>query len=259
MRAHAYAIRVFTDGPGDAMAATFEHCRQRRSRVIRLVSLLALVALPHCAAAATSARQELAQVFASKPDAQRGAELFRNCVSCHGSDGSGDLNGNVPRIAGQHYRVLVRQLIDFRHGKRWDYRMEGVTASHNAIPELQDVADVAAHVSQLDRNGARGVGDGQSVELGAKIYTEKCSSCHGTGGEGDDAGEIPRLAGQHAAYLSRQIYDTVDRRRPPLARTHRRYFEPLSFEEIRGLADHLSRIGQRESRPPGAGTGGVGR
>jgi cytochrome c553 len=240
------------------MPATFEHRRQRRSRVIRLVSLLALIALPHCADAATSARKELAQVFASTPDAERGGELFRNCVSCHASDGSGDLNGNVPRIAGQHYRVLVRQLIDFRHGKRWDYRMEGVTASHNAIPELQDVADVAAYVSQLDRSGARGVGDGQSLEIGVKIYAEKCSSCHGAGGDGDDAGEIPRLAGQHAAYLSRQIYDTVDRRRPPLTRTHRRYFEPLSFEEICGLADHLSRIGQRDgAQQPGAGAGGV--
>lgn len=194
--------------------------------------------------AAESSRSEWAKVMAAQPDSQRGRELFRNCVSCHGGDGSGDVAGSVPRIAGQYREILVRQLLDFRRGKRWDYRMEGVTASHNAIPEPQDVADVTAYISELDWNGPRGTGDGHFAERGAAVFAARCASCHGMNGEGDEAEEVPRLGGQHAAYLSRQIYDTVDGRRPPLARTHQRIFKQLAFEEVRGIADFLSRVDQ---------------
>jgi cytochrome c553 len=202
-----------------------------------------LMALPMLAAAAGSTQQDFAKVIAMKPDAARGAELFESCKSCHGDDGGGVIEGSVPRIAGQHYRVLVRQIVDFRRGKRWDFRMEGVATSHEVIPQLQDVADVAWFVSRLERDGARGVGDGAYVERGAALYAEKCASCHGRNGEGDDAREIPRIAGQHAAYLARQLYDAVDNRRPNLARSHGKRFAPLDFQDVLGLTDYLARIG----------------
>lgn len=176
-------------------------------------------------------------------DVAHGEEIFAKCAECHGADGGGVPAGTVPRIAGQHFRVLVRQLVDFRQGKRWDFQMEGVATGHDVIPELQDVADVARYVSQLNRDGARGIGAGQFVEQGAAIYATACASCHGAQGEGDDAKQIPRLAGQHAGYLMRQVYDAVDNRRPPLTRTHGKRFAPLSFEEVQGLADYISRMG----------------
>ncbi len=208
-----------------------------------LLPALALSLLAPCALAAESSRSELNRVLSATADPQRGQELFRNCVSCHGSDGSGDIAGSVPRIAGQYRGILVRQLLDFRRGKRWDYRMEGVTASHNAIPELQDVADVTAFISEMQWNGPRGMGDGHFADRGASVFGARCASCHGVTGEGDEADGVPRLGGQHAAYLSRQIYDAVDGRRPQLARTHNRHFEKLVFEEVRGIADYLSRAG----------------
>jgi cytochrome c553 len=205
--------------------------------------ILCVVAMPALAAAAGSAQKDFAQVLALKPDTAHGAELFVRCMSCHGQDGGGVVEGSTPRIAGQHYRVLVRQIIDFRRGKRWDFRMEGVATSHEALPKLQDVADVAAHVSQMDRDGARGVGDGMNVERGAALYGQHCASCHGARAEGDDLKGIPRLSGQHAAYLARQIYDAVDGRRPELTRTHRKRFSPLAFEDVLGLTDYMARIG----------------
>jgi cytochrome c553 len=212
----------------------------------RVALLMGLMLIPLGASAAPSAQRELATVFTMTPDADRGAELFRNCVSCHGSDGAGQAGGTTPRIAGQHFRVLARQLVDFRSGKRWDFQMEGVAKSHNAIPELQDVADVAWYVSQLDRKGPTGRGDGLFLEQGEKIHVEQCAGCHGMQGEGNDARDIPMLAGQHAAYLSRQMYNAVDGRRLPLTRTHRKRFAPLSFDEVRGLADYLSRLESRD-------------
>jgi cytochrome c553 len=204
-----------------------------------------MAGLPLLAWGAASTSQDLKQVLARKPDANHGMELFEQCVTCHGPDGGGQTNGSVPRIAGQHYRVLARQIVDFRHGRRWNFRMEGVATSHDVIPELQDITDVAWYVSTLSRDGARGVGDGLYVDRGAAIYAAQCASCHGANAEGNGTKEIPRLAGQHAAYLSRQIYDAVDGRRPPLSKTHAKRFEPLQFEEVLGLADYLARIGWR--------------
>ena len=93
-----------------------------------LFRAMVFVLLTPGAIAAESSGREFSKAMALAPDTQRGQELFRNCVSCHGPDGSGDVAGSVPRIAGQYRGVLVRQLLDFRRGKRWDYGMEAVTA-----------------------------------------------------------------------------------------------------------------------------------
>ena len=219
----------------------------------KLVCCTLLLALPLLANAAPTAQRDFTRILALKPDAEHGRDLFTQCAACHGPDGGGTTNGSIPRIAGQHYRVLVRQVVDFRNGARWDMRMEGVATSHEIMPELQDIADVASYVSLLDRDGTRGVGDGQHVERGAALYKQGCASCHGAEAQGDDRRGIPRISGQHAAYLARQIYDAVDGRRPPLARSHGKRLAPLEFEDVLGLTDYLARIGwsgEGEPAPP---------
>jgi len=209
----------------------------------RATYLVVMLSMPWLALGAGTASSDYKAAINSKPDPINGEALFEYCTSCHGPDGSGDVSGSIPRIAGQHYRVLVRQIVDFRYGKRWDVRMEGIAAKHTLLATSQDIADVAAFVSRLDRDGSRGVGDGLYVEKGAAIYAQQCASCHGARADGDGDKGIPRLSGQHAAYLARQIYDAVDARRLPLAETHRKRFVPLDFEQVLGLTDYLSRIG----------------
>src|SRR4051812_1725387 len=215
------------------------------------IGIAAWALTPLLAMGASTTQQDFSRIIASKPDLAHGAELFEQCKVCHGPDGGGTPEGAVPRIAGQHYRVLVRQIVDFRHGTRWNFRMEGVATSHNVLPELQDIADVARYVSSLDADGTRGTGDGQYLERGATVYKAQCAECHGAAGEGSDARGIPRIAGQHAGYLVRQIYDAVDGRRPPLTRSHGKRFEPLVFEEVLGLGDYVARLGSAvdASRP----------
>jgi cbb3-type cytochrome c oxidase subunit III len=210
-----------------------------------ILSTLSL--LPLFVQAEAAPPREFTRTLALEPDAAHGAELFGQCASCHGADGGGTTNGSIPRIAGQHYRVLVQQILDFRRGKRWDMRMEGVATSHEVIPELQDIADVAAYVSHLARDGQRGVGDGQYVVQGRTIYSKDCASCHGPAGAGNAQRGIPQLAGQHAAYLSRQIYDAVDGRRPALAASHRKWLADLDFQQVQGVADYLSRLGWQDA------------
>lgn len=205
------------------------------------VGFVALL-LPGLAVAASTAQRELADTLRATPDAVNGEALFVNCASCHGADGGGQSDGSTPRIAGQHFRVLTKQLVDFRSGKRWDFRMEGAADKHH-LTGPQDIADVAAHASKLTRPGKRGIGSGEFVEAGSRIYAKQCESCHGPAAEGNAQRGVPRLAGQHYGYLMRQMYDAVDGRRPALPRLHSQRIAPLDFEQVRAISDYLARIG----------------
>lgn len=214
------------------------------------VAIWMMALLPPMAAAAGNAKSELNAVLGMKANADHGAQLFLQCVACHGDDANGKPDGSVPRIAGQHFRVLAKQLVDFRYGKRWDFRMEGMADKHH-LAGSQDIADVAAHVAGLTRLGSRGIGSGEFVEEGSRIYAEKCQSCHGRDAKGDSAQGIPRLAGQHYGYLMRQMYDAVDGRRPAMPPLHSKRIAPLDFQQVRAVADYLSRIGWPDADPPG--------
>jgi cytochrome c553 len=207
----------------------------------RRIAYIAL-ALPVVALAAASARREFADVLRATPDQVHGAQLFEQCIGCHGPDGGGVANGSTPRIAGQHYRVIAKQLVDFRYGKRWDFRMEGMADRHH-LAGAQDIADVSAYVNQLAQPATRGLGSGELLELGRQIFEKECQSCHGAEAQGDADRGVPRLGGQHYGYLMRQMYDAVDGRRPALPRLHSQRIAPLDFEQVRAVSDFLARVG----------------
>lgn len=215
----------------------------RRSRARRwlLACGFALLAMLATELLAAEPVISLESVLKRHPDAQHGAELFKTCLICHGTDAMGVSDGNVPVIAGQHIQVIEKQVLDFRSAKRWDISMERIADRH-FLSGAQDIADIAGYVSRLERTATVGTGDGTFVEHGEELYAMRCASCHGSSGEGNGAKLIPRLAGQHYEYLLRQIYNGADGRRPNFSRAHIRLFQGLVMQDIRGVADFLSRI-----------------
>ncbi len=213
-----------------------------RNLLAAAVCLALALPLAQRALGVAGARQEYIDAAHAKPNLDRGAELFRTCLACHGPTGQGVLDGRVPRIGGQHFSVLIAQLVDYRHGNRWDPRMEHFADQHH-LGDAQAVADVAAYVSRLESTSKDGVGvgSGQFAERGAALYSRSCASCHGVGGEGDAKQRIPQVAGQHYEYLRRQIYDGVDGRRPNFSNAHIRLFASLDHDDITGVADFLAR------------------
>lgn len=208
--------------------------------------------LPSAATLALSpSQQEWSEALHKKPNLDRGAELFEICAACHGPAGSGTRDGNVPRIGGQHFSVLAKQLVDFRYRRRWDPRMEHFADQHH-LPGPQAVADVAGFVSQLDAGPERGLGDGQLIEHGAGVYARLCKSCHGSAGEGDSKHAVPQIAGQHYEYLRRQVYDAVDGRRPNFSAAHVRLLARLERDDIAGVADYLARTASNDPRDSAA-------
>jgi len=205
--------------------------------------LLAAAAAPLCAVAAPSVSQESGEALRSHPNLDNGAQLFLTCAACHGATGGGTVDGQIPRIAGQHFSVLVKQLVDYRGDRRWDPRMEHFADQHH-LKNAQDIADVAGFVSQLQvrPETPAGVGSGELLARGADVYLGACASCHGKSGDGSEREQIPRVAGQNYEYLRRQIYDAVDGRRPNFPAAHIRLLKKLEFDDITGVADYMARM-----------------
>lgn len=85
-------------------------------------------------------------------DASAGRPLAVGCVACHGTDGEGGVTFGAPRLAGMSPWYLVRQLEDFRAGRRGG---EGAPAEAQAmramavgLPEGKSL-DVAAALASL--------------------------------------------------------------------------------------------------------------
>ena len=178
-----------------------------------------------------------------EPDLAHGARLFDTCAGCHGPDGRGTQDGEIPAIAGQHGSVLLKQLTDFRHDQRWEERMRHFTDRHH-LDGPQDLTDVAAYVASLPRfpATAHGIGDGTSLREGASVYFRVCERCHGPLGQGNLLLRRPRLAGQHYAYLLRQLDETAHGQRPGMDSAHVAMLQELSPAQLRGVADYLSRV-----------------
>lgn len=81
-------------------------------------------------------------------DLDRGAALYaKDCARCHGDHGEGAASTFYPVIAGQHYRYVVRQLIDIASGRRGNAHpeMARVVEGYSA----RDASIVADYVSRL--------------------------------------------------------------------------------------------------------------
>ena len=193
------------------------------------------------ASATTRGDAELKAALAAKPDTRRGASLYATCAACHGPDGGGVQDGSIPAIAGQWQRVLVKQVADFRRSARLDIRMEHF-ADRKHLEGAQDIADVTAYAASLARTTQTGIGDGKSLKAGGRLWVLRCSGCHGATGKGDASSEVPRLAGQHAGYLERQLLDAADGRRPNMNMEHRPILKGLDPVDAAGIADYLSRM-----------------
>ena len=178
-----------------------------------------------------------------EPDLPHGAELFSTCAACHGADGLGAMDGSVPAVAGQHVSVLVKQLVDFRHDRRWGDRMRNFASQHH-LGTAQDLLDVAAYAESLPRWPplAGGTGDGSAQHTGFVIYQRDCAACHGPLGLGEARRIRPRLAGQHYLYLLRQLDETADRMRPGMDVEHVKLIGAMSSEQRQAVADYLSRL-----------------
>jgi cytochrome c553 len=143
---------------------------------------------------------------AFKPDVAKGQQLAATCIACHSADGTRGAPAN-PIIAGQHPAYIVKQLTEFKSGKRKNAVMQGMAAPLSE----EDMRHIAAfYASKSAKTGAAKSKD--TVVLGESIWrggivakgVPAWAACHGPAGSGIPA-QYPRIGGQHADYTEAQM------------------------------------------------------
>jgi cytochrome c553 len=139
-------------------------------------------------------------------DAERGAELFQLCASCHGEQGQGSQLFLAPAIGGMPAWYLESQLTKFREGGRGMHfddipgmRMRPMALSLRT-ERGDDLRDVVAYAASLPVTKPAPTLSGGDATRGAGYYAV-CQACHGAAGEGVVATNGPPLANQSDWYI----------------------------------------------------------
>ena len=199
--------------------------------------LAALLAVP----AVSQAAGEAAPAKVAKPDLVKGeASYTAMCVACHAADGNSAIAAN-PKLAQQHPEYLVKQLQEFKSGKRKNAIMQGFAA---ALSD-EDMKNISYWVTakKVKPGFAK---DKDLVMLGERIYrggiserqVPACAGCHNPTGAGNPA-QYPRLGGQHAEYTASQLIafrDGVRQNSLPMNQVAAK----LNDREIRAVADYIA-------------------
>lgn len=162
--------------------------------------LLALVSLIGGASQAAETKP------AFKADAAKGQQLAAPCLACHTADGTRGTPAN-PILQAQHPEYLVKQLTEFKSGKRKNAVMAGMVANLSE----EDMKHLAAfYASKTAKPGFAKVKE--TVVLGEQIYrggiaskaVPACAGCHSPNGAGIPA-QYPRVGSQHGDYTEAQL------------------------------------------------------
>ena len=173
-----------------------------------------------------------------KGDAKHGAEVFEVCSACHLANGIGRPDGTLPVIAGQHTAVLIKQMVDILSGRRDNPTM--FPFAQTMTP--QDMADSAAYMHTLKLSPKNGKGSGKNVKHGKELYEKDCKSCHGAGGEGDEAKFIPMLTGQHFKYMQRQLDEMRAGKRKNADKDMLKVIKAYGDADIELVTDYMARL-----------------
>lgn len=209
---------------------------------MKLPKCLLLIALLTVASmSAMAAETKAADAKAAKPDLVKGAASYGAvCAACHGADGNSSIPAN-PRLAQQHPEYLVKQLMEFKSGKRANAVMSGLSA---ALTDA-DMKNVAYWLTaQKSKPGF--AKDKDLVAVGEKIYRgglpdrqiAACAGCHSPNGAGIPA-QYPRLAGQHGDYVAAQLTAFRDGGRKNSVQMSQ-VAAKLSDREIKAVADYIA-------------------
>jgi cytochrome c553 len=181
-----------------------------------------------------------AKPAAYKPDLAKGQASFASCAGCHNADGNSAIPGN-PKLSQQHPEYLVKQLQEYKSGKRANAIMSGIAAGLSE----EDMKNIAYWLTTVKiKPGA--ATDKDLAALGERIYRggiqdrqiAACASCHGPSGAGVPS-QYPRMAGQHAEYTAAQLtYFRDGIRKNNLQMTQ--VAAKLNDREIKALADYIA-------------------
>lgn len=163
-----------------------------------------------------------------------------SCFLCHGADGE-SASEVFPRLAGQNAEYVAKQLENFKNGTRKSTAMASMVT---ALTPEDMVALGEFYASRPPHSEAPR--DLPLAQVGQYIYqvgnrfsgVPACASCHGPDGAGSNA--LPRLAGQHAAYLDNQLKQFNKRERNNDNAVMHAIAEKMTPLEMAAVSEYLS-------------------
>jgi cytochrome c553 len=178
---------------------------------------------------------------AAKPDLVKGEATYTAvCAACHGADGNSAIAAN-PKLSAQHPEYLVKQLQEFKSGKRNNPIMKGFAS---ALSD-EDMKNIAYWVATKPAKPGFAK-DKELVSLGERIYRggiadrniAACAGCHSPNGAGIPA-QYPRLSGQHADYTAAQLAEFREGKRANSLQMTQ-VAAKLNDKEIKAVSDYIA-------------------
>ena len=162
------------------------------------------------------------------------------CFLCHGAEGESS-SEVFPRLAGQHWEYTVKQLENFKSGKRKSTAMADMVAKLK-----QDEMVALGKYFESKSVASEPAKEPELAAVGRYIYhsgnkyngVPACASCHGKEGLGTSA--LPRLAGQYATYVESQLKSFGKRERTNDNAVMHSVVAKMTALEMAAVAEYLS-------------------
>jgi cytochrome c553 len=175
-----------------------------------------------------------------------GMQPWEVCAECHSMDGISRM-ARFPKLAGQRPDYIVKQVRDFRDGRRGnDGGQMAATASDVSDDDLAKAAEYFASLPAPAPSDSL-ASDSVQWKRGAALYQDgdaaasitSCRSCHDDREPNRPYG--PLLKAQHAAYLAKQLRDwRSGARTNDVSQTMPAIAAKLSEQDISALATFLA-------------------
>ena len=145
-------------------------------------------------------------VAAGSVRAAESPPALAKCQACHKIDGNSP-SADMPRLNGQPWPYLANRVRSFRYPTQQTPHATFFMMDVNSSVSDATLVELAKYFAGQKPTEASH--EGPLAEQGRKPHQTgdgrlpSCQSCHGATGEGHDS--IPRLNGQHAVYLRKQL------------------------------------------------------
>jgi cytochrome c553 len=162
------------------------------------------------------------------------------CFLCHGAEGESS-SEVFPRLAGQHWEYVAKQLENFKSGKRKSTAMADMSSKLTS-----DEMVALGKYFEKQKAPPDPPNDVGLAAVGRYIYASgnkfsgvpACISCHGAQALGTTS--LPRLAGQYAAYTEAQLKQFSERERTNDNAVMHSIVSKMTHLEMAAVAEYLS-------------------
>lgn len=183
----------------------------------------------------------------ANPDVSGDTLALQVCSNCHGRTGN-SVSPNFPNLAAQQQGYLAAQLHGFKGHTREDPAgFEYMWGLSHRLTDKQ-IQELATHFAGMKLEQRPIEGKPERIAAGKPIFAggipEKgvppCSSCHGADGLGN--AEAPRIAGQHADYLVKQLKVFQSSNQRPAGVVMKAVAHELTVQNIDNVAAYLQAL-----------------